>query len=75
MKERKDFIERYTRDVYKPEFVDPYVNTLEYIETTDESALLLTKQNEIEIEFFLRYHGIVGREKELILRKLFNIKR
>jgi len=43
MKERKDFIERYTRDVYKPEFVDPYVNTLEYIEITDESAFTINK--------------------------------
>lgn len=76
----KSFRERYTLDIYKPIAIDPGINTLEYAEITREdgekvNALLITKENEIELEFFLRHHRITGREKELVLRKIFNIKR
>ncbi|MBC8147102.1 MAG: hypothetical protein H8E98_03875, partial [Bacteroidetes bacterium] len=60
------------------------INTLDYakviLENGEESeALLLTKENELKIEFFLRHFegdtAIHSRIRELILRRIFNIKR
>jgi len=69
---------------YKPSDINPFVNTLDYVEVTIEDdekvrALLLTKENELKIEFFLRnFEGdfaIHTRIRELILRRIFNFER
>jgi len=68
---------------YKPEDIDPFINTLDYtkvnIDGKEVEALLLTKENNLKIEFFLRHFegdsAIHAGVRELILRRIFNIKR